>query len=242
MSVLDTSRDGAVSVLELRRPERRNALDLELCRAITAAAGAEVAAGARVLVVTGGGTSFCSGADLTGVYGDDFLQALYGMLHGPQGLTSLPVPVIAAVNGPAIGAGTQLALASDLRVADETAKFAVPTPRNGMAVDAWTIRRLADVAGGGVARRLMIAAETVDRDEALACGLADRAGTLDDALAWAHEIAALAPLSLAHNKAVLNGADDATAETSFAVCWASEDVREAATARTEKRAPVFTGR
>lgn len=242
MSVLDVRRDGPVSVLELRRPERRNALDLELCRALLAASGDEVAAGARVLVVTGGGTSFCSGADLTGVYGDEFLEALYGMLHGPRGLTSLPVPVIAAVNGPAIGAGTQLALASDLRVADETARFAVPTPRNGMAVDAWTIRRLADVAGGGVARRLMIAAEAIDRSEALACGLADRAGTLDDALAWAHEIAALAPLSLAHNKAVLNGADDASAATSFAACWASEDVREAAAARTEKRAPVFTGR
>ncbi|MFB9312199.1 enoyl-CoA hydratase [Nocardioides plantarum] len=242
MSVLDTRRDGAVSLLELRRPDRRNALDLELCRAITAAARAEVAAGARVLVVTGDGTSFCSGADLTGVYGEEFLHALYGMLHGPDGLTGLPVPVIAAVNGPAIGAGTQLALACDLRVADETARFAVPTPRNGMAVDAWTIRRLADVAGGGVARRLMIAAETIDRSAALACGLADRAGTLDDALGWAHEIAALAPLSLAHNKAVLNGADDAAAEASFAACWASDDVREAAAARVEKRPPVFTGR
>lgn len=242
VTVLGTRRDGPVSILELRRPARRNALDLALCRAITSAAAAEVAAGARVLVVTGEGTSFCSGADLTGVYGDEFLRALYGMLHGPEGLTALPVPVVAAVNGPAIGAGTQLALACDLRVADETARFAVPTPRNGMAVDAWTIRRLADVAGGGVARRLMIAAETVDRDEALACGLADRTGTLDDALAWAHEIAALAPLSLAHNKAVLNGADETATDASFAACWASDDVREAAAARVEKRPPVFTGR
>jgi enoyl-CoA hydratase len=242
VSVLDVTRDGGVSLLRLTRPERRNALDLELCRAITAAAGDEVSAGARVLVVTGEGTSFCSGADLGGVYGEEFLEALYGMLHGPDGLTALPVPVVAAVNGPAIGAGTQLALACDLRVADTTARFAVPTPRNGMAVDAWTIHRLGDVAGGGVARRLMIAAEAVDRAEALACGLVDRTGTLDDALAWAHEIAALAPLSLAHNKAVLNGAGDAEAATTFAACWASDDVREAATARAEKRAPVFTGR
>ena len=242
MSVLDTRRDGPVSVLRLTRPERRNALDLALCRAIVAAATAEVAAGARVLVITGEGSSFCSGADLTGVYGDEFLQALYGMLHGPDGLTALPVPVIAAVNGPAIGAGTQLALACDLRVADETARFAVPTPRNGMAVDAWTIRTLAAVAGGGVARRLMIAAETIDRAQALACGLADRAGTLDDALSWAHEIAQLAPLSLAHNKSVLTGADDASIAASFAACWASDDVREAAAARAEKRPAVFTGR
>ncbi|WP_232678622.1 enoyl-CoA hydratase [Nocardioides sp. R-C-SC26] len=237
--MLATTRHGAVAVLELQRPERRNALDLTLCREIDAAARAAVQDGARVLVVTGQGSSFCSGADLTGVYGDEFLQALYGMLHG---LTRLPVPIIAAVNGPAIGAGTQLALACDLRVADESAKFAVPTARNGMAVDAWTIRTLAAVAGHGRARRVMLAAATIERDEALACGLADRPGTLDDALAWAQELAALAPLTLAHNKLVLNGGEDDAVDATFAACWASDDVREAAAARSEKRAPVFAGR
>ena len=98
-----------------------------------------------------------------------------------------------------------------------------------MAVDAWTIRTLAQLAGTGPARRLMLAAESLDRDEALACGLADRAGTLDDAVAWAHEIATLAPLSLAHNKLILNGCRRMTdAEASFRAVWASEDVREAA--------------
>jgi enoyl-CoA hydratase len=240
--VLETRRDGPVSVLELNRPDRRNALDLEQCRALSTTAAAEVGAGARVLVVTGQGTAFCSGADLGGVYGQEFLDALYGMLHG---LTRLPVPVIAAVNGPAIGAGTQLALACDLRVADVAARFAVPTARNGMAVDAWTIRALAAVAGGGVARRLMLAAETIDRDQAVQCGLVDRLGDLQDALAWAHEIAELAPLALAHNKRVLTATVDTTQsaeiEESFAACWASEDVREAAAARAEKRPPVFTG-
>ncbi len=231
--------DGPVTVLELQREERRNALDLELCRALAAASQEAVDEGARVIVVTGAGTAFCSGADLGGVYGDEFIEALYGMLHG---LTRLPVPVIAAVNGPAIGAGTQLALACDLRIADTSATFGVPTARNGMAVDAWTMRTLAEIAGGGVARRLMLAAETIDRDAALACGLVDREGTLDAALAWAHEIAALAPLSLAHNKLVLNGGADDDVQTSFDRCWASDDVREAATARSEKRTPVFTGR
>ena len=185
---------------------------------------------------------FCSGADLGGVYGPEFLEALYGMLHH---LTRVPVPIIAAVNGPAIGAGTQLAIACDLRVADATATFAVPTAKNGMAVDAWTIRTLAQLAGTGPARRLMLAAESLDRDEALACGLADRAGTLDDAIAWAHEIATLAPLTLAHNKLILNGLgpdDDAAIEASFEAVWASDDVREAAAARAEKRPPVFKGR
>lgn len=237
--MIETTRHDAVSVIELQREDRRNALNLEQCKAIHRAADEAVNGGARVIVITGKGSAFCSGADLGGVYGDEFLNALYGMLHH---LTELPVPFIAAVNGPAIGAGTQLALACDLRVADVTAAFAVPTAKNGMAVDAWTIRTLAEVAGHGSARRLMLAAETFDRDQALAVGLADRSGTLDDALDWAQEIAKLAPLSLAHNKLVLNGGDDAAVAESFAACWASEDVREAALARNEKRAPHFTGR
>ena len=235
---LATTRDGDVVVLELRREHRRNALDLDQCRAVLTAAERAVAEGARVLVVTGAGSTFCSGADLAGVYGDEFLSALYGMLHG---LVRLPVPVVAAVNGPAIGAGTQLALACDLRVADATASFAVPTARNGMAVDEWTIRTLAAVAGGGAARRVMLAADSLDRDQALACGLADRAGTLEDAVSWAHEIAALAPLALAHNKLVLNGGSDQEVAETFTACWASDDVREALQARSEKRAPVFRG-
>lgn len=232
---------GTVVVLELRRQDQRNALDLRLCTEICAAVDDAIAGGARVIVVTGQGTAFCSGADLGGVYGSDFLDALYGMLHH---LTKVSVPIIAAVNGPAIGAGTQLAIACDLRVVDETAKFAVPTARNGMAVDAWTIRTLAELAGAGPARQLMLAAATFDRDKALGVGLADRPGSLADAISWAEEIAEFAPLSLAHNKLVLNGSaedDDAIAE-SFAACWASEDVREAATARQEKRPPLFRGK
>jgi len=237
--MIEMTRRDAVAVIELQREDRRNALNLEQCKAIHQAVDQAVDGGARAIVITGKGTAFCSGADLGGVYGDEFLNALYGMLHH---LAEVSVPLIAAVNGPAIGAGTQLALACDLRVADDTARFAIPTAKNGMAVDAWTIRTLADVAGHGAARRLMLAAETFDRDQALSVGLADRPGTLEDALAWAQEIAALAPLTLAHNKLVLNGGEDKAVAESFAACWASEDVREAALARSEKRHPQFTGR
>jgi enoyl-CoA hydratase len=238
--VLGVTRDGDVVVLELQREQRRNALNLELCQAIHAAVDDAIEANARAIVVTGQGSVFCSGADLGGVYGTEFLEALYGMLHH---LARVPVPIIAAVNGPAIGAGTQLAIACDLRVVDGSARFAVPTAQNGMAVDAWTIRTLAKLAGTGRARRLMLAADTLDRDEALLCGLADRAGTLDDALTWAREIAALAPLTLAHNKLILNETgDDAAIEASFEAVWASDDVREAAQARSEKRPPEFKGR
>lgn len=236
--MLEMTTDGDVVILELQREDRRNALNLELCTALHTEVDRAVTDGARAIVVTGAGTAFCSGADLGGVYGDEFLKALYGMLDR---LTKVPVPLIAAVNGPAIGAGTQLAIACDLRVADASAKFGVPTARNAMAVDAWTIRTLAELAGHGLARRLMLAAEMIDRDQAVAAGLVDRIGTLADAVAWAHEIATLAPLSLAHNKLVLNGGSEAEVASSFAACWASADVREAAAARTEKRAPKFIG-
>ncbi|MGJ9422762.1 enoyl-CoA hydratase [Aeromicrobium sp. CF3.5] len=239
-SVLTLDHDGDVATLVLRRPDRRNALNVDLCRALHAGVDDAIAAGARALVITGEGTAFCAGADLDGVYGGEFLEALYGMLHH---LTQLPVPIVAAVNGPAIGAGTQLAMACDLRVADETARFGVPTARNGMAVDAWTIRTLEKLAGGGPARRIMLGAELLDQTQALDCGLADRAGAVQTALDWAQEIAAFAPLTLAHNKMVLNGApgDEAAVEASFAHVWASADVREAQQARADKRTPVFVG-
>ena len=153
------------------------------------------------MVVTGEGSSFCAGADFGEVYGDGFRKALYEMLRR---FTASPVPIIAAVNGPAIGAGTQLALAADLRMVSPGATFAVPTATLGLAVDPWTIRRLALLAGGGNARRILLACEPLSAEDALQCGLADAAGDLDAALERAARIAALAPLTLAYSKQVLN--------------------------------------
>ncbi|MFD1827413.1 MULTISPECIES: enoyl-CoA hydratase [Mumia] len=242
--MIEVTRTGDVTQIELRRPERRNALDLDTCVEVREAVLAADGDGTRAVVVTGQGSSFCAGADLTGVYGDAFLEALYGMLTA---LTEVEIPVVAAVNGPAIGAGTQLALACDLRVAAPTAKFGVPTARNGMAVDTWTIRTLAAVAGAGTAKALMLGADLLDADTAYARGLADRLGDLESATAWAQEIATFAPLTLAYNKLVLNAAPgnadaDARIRKGWEACWGSEDVREAALARTEKRPPVFRGR
>lgn len=237
---LTVARTGDLAILTLNRPERRNALNIELCDAVRDAAEQAVSDGVRVIVVTGEGSSFCSGADLGGVYGQAFIDALYAMLHA---LSALPVPLIAAVNGPAIGGGAQLAIACDLRVVAEGAKFAVPTPRNALATDTWTIRTLADLAGHGVARRLLLAAETIDATTAVAVGLADRAGDLADAIAWAAEIATFAPLTLAYNKRTLNGwADEAELQQRYAEIWSSQDAGEAAAAWTERRPPSFTGR
>jgi len=242
--VLEVTDCDRVAVLTLSRPEKRNALSVELCHRLREAVAEALARGARAVVLTGAGSSFCSGADLGEVYTAEFRDALYAMLHA---VTDAPVPVVAAVNGPAIGAGTQLAIAADLRVAAPAAVFGVPTARIGLAVDPWTIRRLALVAGSGPARAMLLAGAQLDAEAARAAGLADRFGAVDDALAWAAEMAALAPLSVAYSKRVLNQPvgpllGDNDLEAAFEGCWASEDFAEGRRARAEKRPPRFEGR
>lgn len=244
--MITIAHHGAVALVEIDRQDRRNALDTEHCHALAAALTTAVADGARAVVLTGAGTAFCAGADLDGVHSPEFLTALYDALRT---LTELPVPVLAAVNGPAIGAGTQLALAADLRVVGPTARFGLPTAQLGLAVDPWTLRRLALVAGGGAARRVVLACEQVTAEQVPE--LADRRGDLEVAMAWAAQVAVLAPMTLAYSKRVLNqvlepelslGAHAAEHEAAFRACFASEDFAEGRAARTEKRTPVFRGR
>ncbi len=241
--MIESSTFDRVTVVTLNRPDKRNALNIAVCEGIRDAVTSAVAAGARALVLTGTGSSFCSGADFGEVYTEDFRDSLYGMLRS---VIEAPVPVVAAVNGPAIGGGTQLAIAADLRVVAPGAVFAIPTAKLGLAVDPWTIRRLAELAGSGPARTLLLACEDLTAEGALACGLADRAGDLEVALAWARRMADLAPLTLAYNKRVLNSlaepsGDDKDLLAAFEGCWASSDLAEGRLAREEKRQPVFRG-
>ncbi|GAB2934008.1 enoyl-CoA hydratase [Rhodococcus aerolatus] len=241
--ITTTWRD-TVAVLEMNRPERRNALSSELCRALLAGLDEAEAGGARAVVLTGEGSSFCAGADLTILVGDDYLPLLVGMLRR---VADFPVPVIAAVNGPALGAGTQLAVCCDLRVGAPDAVFGLPTAKLGAAAEAWTIRRLALVAGGSVARLMTLAGRRVDLAGALACGLVDEAGDLDAALALADEVAQLAPLSLRYSKRVLTEALEPPFEPAWVgeavrEAWLSEDFAEGKAAMAEKRPARFTGR
>ena len=239
--------DGRVAVVTLQRPEKRNALTIAMCEQLRDAVRTAVADGARAMVVTGSGTSFCSGADLRAVYSADFRDALYDMLHT---VAEAPVPVLAAVNGPAIGAGSQLAVAADLRVAAPTAVFAIPTAKLGLAVDLWTIHRFAAFAGNGTARAVLMASAQLDAEQARSSGLVDRIGSTADAVGWAAEMAALAPLTVSYSKQVLNGLVEPDGETladkallrAFEACWAGDDFAEGRLARTEQRAPRFQGR
>lgn len=233
---------GHVCLLTLDRPERRNALDHatlgELREAIAGAADA------RVLVLTGRGPHFCSGADLTGVEGEAFADVLQGVLDA---LRDAPFPTMAAVDGAALGAGMQLAVACDLRVATATATFGIPSAKLGLIVNHWTVQRVATLAGAGPARAILLAAEVLSGAEALRLGLVNRNGTLDEALAWADEISALAPLTIAGQKLMLNRLEpapeyDTEVAAAFSRAWQSEDFAEGLAAFHERSAPTFTGR
>lgn len=243
--MIGVTRDGNVLTLEMQRPERRNALNGALVdglrEEIEKAQGTDV----RAIVLTGQGTVFSAGADLSDAEGvakelPDKALALN------LAIDASPVPIIAALNGPAIGAGVILAMICDLRVAAPGAYFQFPIAKYGLALDNWSIRRLTSLVGHGRARGMLIAAERLDLDTAVQTGMVNRTGTLADAQAWATEISGYAPLSVAHSKRVLNddGAyDDVRGDHTrmFQKAWASPDVIEAQVARIEKRPPNFTG-
>ncbi len=233
----------AVTVLTLNRPERRNAVNAELCEGLAAAVNDAVAGGARAVVLTGSGPHFCAGADLTTVEDAAFglhLRAALRALH------EAPVVTMAAVHGAALGAGTQLAVACDLRVVTPDARFGVPAAKLGLMVDQWTVQRVALLAGHGAARAVLLAAEEIDAAAAVSLGLASRTGDLDAAVAWASRIAELAPLTIAGHKLALNAlepaGDDAAVAGAFQRAWASDDLREGRAAFAEKRPPRFQGR
>ena len=242
--MIGIERAGDVTTIELQRPERRNALNSELADMLREAVEKAAADDVRAIVITGAGTVFCAGADLSGdVFAANFPDKAIAL---NKAIDAVPVPVIAAVNGPAIGAGVQLAMICDLRVVAPEAFFQFPIARYGLALDNWSIRRLASLAGHGRARAMLLAAEKMDAQTALLTGMANRIGTLADAQAWAAEIAGLAPLSVRHSKRVLN--DDGAYEDQsalhkemFDAAWGSKDVIEAQVARVEKRAPRFGG-
>jgi enoyl-CoA hydratase len=168
-------------------------------------------------------------------------------------IVDLPTPVIAAVNGPALGAGMQLAVACDLRVVAPHATFGIPAGRLGVVLSAANIHRLATLVGQAMARDVLLTARVLDCDEAESVGLVQRRAV--DALAEAQvlgeEIAALAPLSVRSHKQALNAVAAATAlehdalgqlRELEAAAFASEDLEEGLAAFSERRAPRFQGR
>jgi enoyl-CoA hydratase len=247
----------AVGLATIDRQERRNALNAELCEELRDRLVENAAL--RAIVITGAGTAFCAGADLVTRFetadadeqraSDVFRSAFDRLLDA---LTDFPGAVIAAVNGAALGAGTQLAVACDLRVVAPAASFGIPAARLGLVLSPANIQRLVVLVGQGPARELLLTGRTLDRDEAAVIGLVHR--SVDDALAtaldWAAEISGLAPLTVAGHKRALNLIaarrgldDDARAEIRALEDGAlgSADLQEGLAAFADKRPPRFTG-
>ena len=232
--------DGVV-VITLDRPQRRNAVDHDTLLALLEAQATH--ADARVIVLTGAPPAFSAGADLHGVEQGVFAEDLARTLRG---FTQLPAPVIGAIDGPALGAGAQLAAVCDLRVATAESTFGVPAARLGLVVDHWTVERLSREFGWPVARAMLLGAEIYSGAQLHAMGSVHRIGDLDAALEWAAAISRLAPLTIAGHKLALESSggepdNDPAVELARQLAWASEDAEEGRRAFLEKRSAAFRG-
>ncbi len=154
---------------------------------------------------------------------------------------------MAAVEGYALGAGTQLALACDLRTATPGAGFGVPAAKLGLMVDQWTVRRLVALVGQSTARHILLSTDVMSGERAHSLCFVHRLGDTTDGLTWADHIATLAPLTLRGLKVGLDEADpdteaSPTYQAAFDEAWASADLAEGLAAFAEKRTPTFEGR
>jgi len=232
-----------VITITIDRQHRRNALNHDAVTALDEAVTAAVAGGARCIVLTGAGGHFCAGADLKELEDLAFTERLRVMLDH---LTDVPVPTIAAIDGSCMGLGMQLALACDIRIATESARFAVPVAKLGLMVDHQTLQRLAVVLGSGAARHLVLTAEVLTAADGHRLGLVQSIGDLTAAHELALRVTTLAPLALTGSKLGLNrlerDLDDAEYTAAFSAAWASEDLAEGRLAFAERRPPRFEGR
>lgn len=250
-----------IADIRLNRPDKRNALDGEMFQAI-ADAGADVAAltGVRAVVVSGLGPSFCAGLDLSmfaaldepSMRGNPGAMQAGGTTHLGQQIAwvwqEVPVPVIAAVHGHALGGGLQLALGADVRIVHPDTKLSVREVYWGLVPDMTGTLFLSRLVGPDVAKELTFTARTFDGREAMAMGVATRLSDdpIADALALAAEIAGRSPDAVRAAKRLFNRIADAGAAEQFAAerheigrLVGSRNQVEAVSAHLEQRVPRF---
>jgi enoyl-CoA hydratase len=252
-----SERTGPVLWLTLNRPHRLNAVSLGLYKGL-ARALADATAEVRVIVLTGAGRAFCAGADLKAhadrpmtpkqrrSYVREAQRANLALQRGTR-------PVVAAVNGPAIGGGLELALSCDFIVVASDAKLRLPEIALGTFVGGGVTYTLPERVGVARARELLLLGEFFNGEQAAAMGLANRAVPADQvrevAMEMAGKLAGMAPVSMALARRLLRRSRrmsrrqlvEAEARA-LETCMGTDDWREGVIAHREKRAPRYTGR
>lgn len=207
-----TVRPDRVAVLTLSRPDKRNALSAELADALGSAVDAVTAGGeAGAIVVAGLGRGFCAGADIATLgtlhSGADFAAFVTHLTDAFDRLAACPLPSVAALHGPALGGGLELALACDLRVADDTTTLGVPEITLGLLPGAGGTARLPRMVPRAVAAEMLLTGLALSAGEAHRLGLVNRVvaagGALDAAVELAARLAALPAAALAAAKELL---------------------------------------
>lgn len=263
--LLRTLTQDGVLVLTLNRPEAMNALSGELAQGLISAARETTANDAiRVVVVTGNGRGFCAGADLSGGGptggggGSGRTRAVLGDTLGSSGalvkaFAQADVPVIAAINGAAVGAGFGIALCCDVRIASDQARMGSIFIKRGIATDygvSWWLPRL---VGPAKAFDLLYSGEILDAQTLLGLGLVNRVvpheSLMDEVLAYARMIASGPPLGYMFTRRNVQLALDSGMDAQIEFEWrnqrealSSQDAAEGFRAFAERRAPKFTGR
>jgi len=254
--VILRERRGPVEILTLNRPEARNAVNGEVGKQMSAALDElDTDEELRVLIITGAGDkAFCAGMDLK-AFGAGGGGSIGGGTGGFAGFArrEIPVPVIAAVNGPALAGGFELVLACDMVVAAEHAVFGIPEAKRGLLAAGGGLVRLPKRLPMATALELALTGDPITAARAYELGLvnavvpADR--VIDEAMALAGRIMANAPLSVRYSRQVTRQAAEVSEEEAWklsddatAIVFNSADSREGPLAFAEKRAPKWQGR
>ena len=247
---------GGIATITLDRPDSLNALNAQMRRELLQAVKAlRKDESVRAVILTGAGRGFCAGADLRGGSGEREFRGVLVAEYNPliSALRDLPKPVVAAVNGPAAGAGVALALAADLIVAATEARFILAFRRIGLVPDSGATRTLVRALGRHRAALLILAGDPLSASDAATAGLVAAVVPVDQLAGAAHELAtrlALGPTrAIGYAKRLMNAAEDATLAESLAheaalqeLAGRSEDHAEGVAAFGEKREPRVVGR